>query len=437
MKVLLATMQFARGYGQGTERYVSILAEGLRQRGHAVVICGGDPEQRGPKLAIGDVVPSAERVLHLPTFGLLTVGGTPPADAAALLERERPDIVHVANPAHIGVGLIEAARRMRIRTVATAMDYWWVCPKHTLQHFRGRLCDGNVPWKECVRCIAAGSARPDTRLLAALPIVHATLLPRLFFRRAVQRGLPPAEIVRWKDRRRVLAGLLAELDAVIAPSRAAFDVLVRTVRRDRLHSVPYGLESGWLKGNARPPATPTSSEKLTIGYAGALAPHKGPHLLVEALNKLGWRRTRVRIAGDGDDERYIARLKKTAENLGIEFVGRLPSIEMPGFFESIDVLIVPSLWPENLPIVVLEALACGVPVLGSDVAGIAECVPNAACRFTVGSADGLAAALAAWSIHPPSPSSFTVHTAEQMVTETLAVYESCGANTPVAKHPLP
>ena len=109
MKVLYATMQFGRGYGQGTERYVSILARGMRQRGHDAVVLAGDPEKRGPDLPLGAAVENETSVLHYPSCGWIAVEGLSPEALEPVLARERPDVVHVANPAHIGVGALSAA----------------------------------------------------------------------------------------------------------------------------------------------------------------------------------------------------------------------------------------------------------------------------------------------------------------------------------------
>ncbi len=427
LRVLFATMQFGRGYGQGTERYVAILSDGLRRRGHAVTVLAGDPERRGPSLPAGAPVDGEPGVLHLPSRGWMSVEGLPPEAFEPLLRRERPDVVHVANPAHIGVGLLHAAARTGIPTVVTIMDYWWLCPKHTLQHWQRGTCDGNVGWRECARCIAAGRRDALSHLLSAVPGVRNAALPALMFLRSVMRGLPVAEIRRWKGRQQYLLRTLRSVDAVICPSQAAAALVGSRVDSGRVHAIPYGLEARWFEG--RPTTTTRTSdakdpEGLTIGYAGALARHKGVHLLLEAVRRLGWTQTRVRLAGGGDDKRYLQHLRELAAGLRVEFVGRLPSDRMPEFFRSLDVLVVPSLWPENLPIVMLEAQACGLPVLGSRSAGIAEMISDPGCLFDVGSAADLADRLAAWARRPTAASAGAVSTAATMIDRTLEVYQA-------------
>jgi glycosyltransferase involved in cell wall biosynthesis len=95
---------------------------------------------------------------------------------------------------------------------------------------------------------------------------------------------------------------------------------------------------------------------------------------------------------------------------------------MPDFLSRLDVLVVPSTWPENLPIIVLEAQALDVPVLGSRVDGIAESIADPMRLFDAGSADSLAKCLSRWAANPGSSEPPTVATAAEMVDRTLEVY---------------
>lgn len=417
-------MQYGRGYYQGTERYVSILCAGLRRRGHEALVLAGDPERRGAAADLGAAVPGESGVLHYPTRGWMAVRGVGPARLAALLRDQRPDVVHLANPAHIGIGLIEASRRVGVPIVATIMDYWWLCPKHTLHHTLRGLCDGRVPARECIACIAAEEPGDRLKSLHRLPVLRSTLLPALYFARWTRHGVPPAEIHRWVRRRRLLAAALRELSAVILPSAAAAKIVGPYVAPERRRTIPYGLESRWFEAASRPrhpPGVAVEPARLVVGYAGALAPHKGVHTLIEAMKRLEWRHTRVRIAGRGEEE-YRHKLESHALGLNVEFAGPVPSEEMPAFLGSLDVLVLPSLWPENLPIVALEATASRVPLIASRIPGVAELIDDEARLFSPGDADALAACLSAFAAAPSPASSAPLLTADDMVERTLAVY---------------
>lgn len=423
MKILYATMQFGAGYSQGTERYLSILSGGIAERGHDVVFLAGDPERRGPRQRLGDEVARAPRILHYPVGGWMTIDGVPSDELSAILARERPDIIHIANPAHVGVSLIRAAKLARVPVVLTIMDYWWICPKQTLLHASGRLCNAETTWRECLACLAADRENSLRRRLARVPLLRTTLVPGAYTAKWITSGVPIREIARWPRRRQHILDAMNATNVVICPSQAAKDLVASRLLGPRIERIPYGLEAHWFQrdedGERRAPA----GGPLTIGFAGAIQPHKGLHVLFDALRLSALHGVRLRVAGGGESEAYRSDLEERAAGLNVEWAGRVAPREMPALLRSLDLLVVPSRWPENLPIIVLEACAAGVPVLGSDVAGIAEFLPPA-LRFRVGDAADLAAKLATWAAAPRSAKPPRVWTASEMVERTLGVYQS-------------
>jgi glycosyltransferase involved in cell wall biosynthesis len=422
MRILYATMQYGFGYSQGTERYLTILSAGMRELGHEVVFLAGDPERRGGPKRLGDRISENPLILACPTHTWMAVEGAPAAEYLPLLRDQQPDVLHVANPGHIGLGLIDAAASLGIPIVITIMDYWWLCPKHTLHHFRRGVCDGNVTWRECVHCIAATHESAGLRLAARLPVLAPAILPQMLWSRARARGVSTAEIARWQNRRTWIPDRINDASLVIFPSRTAESLIAPLLDGPLQALIPYGLEQHWFA--SRQPER-NDSERRTlplIGFAGALQPHKGPHLLVQAVRDLGWTEARVRIAGGGD-ARYERRLRELARGLNVEFVGRIAPAQMPLFLGSLDLLVVPSLWPENLPIIVLEAYASRLPVMASDVGGIAELIEDRRFLFSTGSADQLSARLADWRQHRTTVEFPRVSSAAEMCNATLAVYE--------------
>lgn len=420
MRILYATMQFARGYSQGTERYLSILARGMLAAGHEVVVLGGDPLQREAPRALGAVVPHELAVRHYPTSGWMATRGLPASQFGPLLDEIRPDLVHVANPAHIGLGLAEAALARNLPLVLTVMDYWWLCPKQTLRHWQRGLCDGQVPWSECLRCIASEDDRGLKRLHRS-PALSRVALPLLYFGRWLLDGRSPGEVARWPGRRRYISDVVGRAAALILPSRTAGGLVGPWIDAARRYSIPYGLEPVWF---ADRPARPLRAGRLPVlGYSGAIEAHKGVHHILAALAELGWRDVPVRIAGAGKDPAYVERLHREAAGLRAEFVGLLPADGMRAFLDGLDALIVPSTWPENLPLAVLEAFARGLPVLASRVGGIAEVV-DARHLFDVDSTPSLAACLRRWREETGEFVPPRVSTAAEMIAATSAVYDS-------------
>lgn len=114
----------------------------------------------------------------------------------------------------------------------------------------------------------------------------------------------------------------------------------------------------------------TNSEYINFGFIGTLAPNKGIEVLLRAYHKIKKSNFRLYVAGSGKQD-YENYLKSKYKDDSIVFMGRVKPEE---FFEKVDVTIVPSIWYENLPGVVAESFAFGVPVIGSNIGGIPEMI---------------------------------------------------------------
>ncbi len=138
----------------------------------------------------------------------------------------------------------------------------------------------------------------------------------------------------------------------------------------------------------------TDNRPFTIGYAGGLIREKGVDLLLRAAARLSgeWR---VHIVGAGAEKATLMRL---AKRLGIaervEWTPRVPSTEMPRVYHTFDVLVLPSRsqrnWKEQFGRVLIEAMACAVPVVGSTCGEIPNVIGEAGRIFPEGDEEALA-----------------------------------------------
>ncbi|MFZ3069768.1 MAG: glycosyltransferase family 4 protein [Anaerolineaceae bacterium] len=151
-----------------------------------------------------------------------------------------------------------------------------------------------------------------------------------------------------------------------------------------------GISSSWFAGEGR--AEPVQPNHLVIGAVGLLIDRKGYDLLVMAMPKIlqSFPNARLVIIGEG-----VARgkLEKLAEELKIgekvSLVGKQTQVRE--WFEQMDLFVLPS-WVEGFPTVILESMACRVPVIASDIAGSNELVLDGQTGWLVppGSAEHLA-----------------------------------------------
>ena len=113
-------------------------------------------------------------------------------------------------------------------------------------------------------------------------------------------------------------------------------------------------------------------------FLGALTIHKGPLVLLDAFEQAtpslpNW--AGLVIAGSGPLEDEIA--SRAARQPRISYAGQLDPEQRDGLLVDASVLVIPSTWPENSPLVFFEALAAGVPVIAGDIGGWRSCSATA------------------------------------------------------------
>lgn len=170
-----------------------------------------------------------------------------------------------------------------------------------------------------------------------------------------------------------IAGRLA--DRIIAISDHTQEQLVETYRfdSDRVSMIPHGVDNERFHPDAGPHPAP-DSEKFTLLYVGRLGPRKGVDLAIESFTALDRPDVELLIAGTG---RHEDRLRKLASELGVSnrvrFLGFVPDDELPALYASSDLFLLLSSY-EGYGLVLLEAMACGTPVVASRVGGITTVV---------------------------------------------------------------
>ncbi len=279
---------------------------------------------------------------------------------------EQPDLVHFQAGYLLGVAPLEATVAAGIPSVLTLHDYWYLCPRITLQRGDGSLC-AEIPDNPagCVACIHSEQRR--FRIVDQLTGGVASRVAQVIF--ANERNV-------MLHRRKRLLPALALPDAVITPSRFLADRFASFIPQDRLHISRYGLDL--VPFEKRDNLTPDGV--LRIGFVGQIAPHKGVHLLVDAFRTLQphQRPIELHLYG-GLDARpdYVQQLKgMVGADTHIFFHGRFENSHVAAILSGLDVTVVPSVWYENSPLAIMEAHAAGIPVVTAALGGMAELVRN-------------------------------------------------------------
>jgi len=394
VRVLLTAHAFPPRSTAGVEVYTLRLARALRARGHDVLVLAAAhdlsarPYSSCRREHDGVDVVEIVNVHHRGT--LEATYDDPDIDRAAaqVLDSFHPDVVHAQHLLNLSAGLMAEARRRRATTLLTLHDYWLSCPRDGLRmKADGTLCP-TMDHRVCAVCLADSPylVPPLQRSLSAA--AREAGLGRQLHRlqalapRAIEKGLalarrlaphPPAALAAGMDRRAAhLRSLLADVDVFLAPTAFARDrALEFGVDPGKVHVRPLGAVPG--PALARP-----AKARRRIGFVGTLAPHKGVDILVRAFRALSGEDLTLDLHGSlSTHPAHVLSLRRAAGgDPRIRFHGAFAEGGQERVLSAIDLLVLPSVWWENSPLTVLEALAAGVPVVASAIGGLPEIVAH-------------------------------------------------------------
>lgn len=288
----------------------------------------------------------------------------------ALLEDFRPDVIHL-NLVHrqITFSILDAPylREHSVPVVYTSHDYILVCPSCTMLDGEGGICEDCLSgdFSCCVsKCCVKGSHAKSW--LAAR---EARFLHQKGYYQKVDRIIAPSEFMREK----LIQGGFPESQVVHMQNFVKDEVL----------------------NHARENCDRTDWTHPYILFFGRLSREKGVGVLVEAFERALPQlpeNIRLLVAGNGPERNALEANAKDR----VEFVGFKSGEELRSLVAGATFAVCPSVWCENMPYSVVEALAEGTPIIGSRIGGIPEAVIDYETGLLCepGDIDGLAAAIA-------------------------------------------
>jgi glycosyltransferase involved in cell wall biosynthesis len=315
-----------------------------------------------------------------------------------VLQAVQPDVLHIHNLFNLSMELPALARAAGIPSVATLHDYTLVCPSggQRVHVDEEHVCDVIDP-RRCSRCFPqsgiASQITPVPRRAAIGETGPGRLASWIGRRFQSRSGIAPIEVSpdAISARLEKAKSVFDAVDVFVAPSHALASEYRRLgIAEHKLRVSDYGFVG---IDRIRRPA---SSRRLRIGFVGTLVWHKGAHVLVEAARRLPPDTYDLKIFGDPTIFwKYSKNLQERSAGLPVHFMGAFDNAQRAAVYGDLDVLVVPSLWPENSPLVIHEAFMAGVAVVASRQGGIPELVTDGVNGITYDafSAEALTAAL--------------------------------------------
>jgi glycosyltransferase involved in cell wall biosynthesis len=285
----------------------------------------------------------------------------------SIIQKEKPDVMHVHNffPL-ISPSIFYAAKGTTTATVFTLHNYRVLCANAI------PMRDGSV----CTECLDRRSILPALQYCCYRGSTIATLPLAMMI--ALHRKLGT-----WQK----------HLDAMIT---------LTDFQRTMLVNVGLPAESMYIKPHfyRNAPAPVSWSERhVKAVYIGRLSAEKGPAVMIEAWKRLGADAPELEVIGDGPDMESLKKaLKGSVVEQKISFSGQLSFEETQKRLSSATMLILPSLCFEGFPMVIREAFALGVPVIGSRLGSIPFIVKHEinGMLFEPGDSAGLAAVVGSY-----------------------------------------
>jgi glycosyltransferase involved in cell wall biosynthesis len=365
MRILQLVHGYPPRFNAGSEVYTQTVAQELAKSHDIEVFC----RQEDFGLPTYAITRELDGDVQLPLINLPRFRDTyRHPEVEQLFDRElarfSPDVVHIQHLSHLSTSMVKVVASRNIPIVYTLHDFWLMCPRgQFLQTFPADRSDiyGLCQCQEDRTCAV----------------------------RCYQRSFSGAEEDRARDedywtawvgaRMAHVRQMASMIDTFISPSRHLMKRFLDdfSLPESRLTYLDYGFDRTRLANRRREPEA-----DLVFGYIGTHIPAKGVHHLIDAFASMHSPGCRLRIWGR-DTVEHTKPLKLRCEALPpevrsrIEWRGEYRNQDIVGdVFNHVDVVVVPSIWLENSPLVIHEAQQLRIPVVTADAGGMAEFVQH-------------------------------------------------------------
>lgn len=314
-----------------------------------------------------------------------------------LLNELSPDVVHFHNIIGLSIGIIHIAKQRGVKTVMTLHDHWGFCLKNTLVKLNGEICQD---YNRCSEC---------------LPFVS-------------DHGIHQIPIQMRKD---FFSILFQDIDSFISPSQYLADAYIRAgLPESKFNVIWNGIDVNYFSQIEK-----KRSDRVRFTFIGYFGRHKGIHILLDALPLLVKEKNKffINLVGDGE---VLGECKDKVRKMGLQnvvkFWGKIKNIS--DAYRDTDVLILPSVWPENQPVTITEAMSSRTPVIASNLGGTPELIDDekTGYLFKAGDPGDLAKKMSNFIRDPEKIQIFgnegynkiASNTVESQVSKILSIYDS-------------
>lgn len=371
----------------GTETYVAHLSHALALRGHEVSVFSRIADPTRAEYAVDVVARDGVTVTRinntfsrLNSFAQSYVNAEVAQRFGAFLDTCAPEVVHFHHLMYLSTSCIQEAKQRGIPVVMTLHDYWLICQRGRFLKPDLSQCPGQTD-EGCAGCFAH---LLNNKLASVYQPLKSALSKRSWFRDRLRRfhgqyiaARPPSPQALQQIHQRMahVREVCQAVSLFLAPSRFLRDqFLAFGIPQEKIVFTECGLPPLEITATGRR----QGASPLVFGYIGVVDPVKGVHLLVEAFQPLTGAELRLYggetdYAPYPDRGRFLAQLHSSPH---IRLMGRYDNREVGRILSEVDVVVAPSIWYENAPLVIREAFLARKPVITAAFGGMQEWVQD-------------------------------------------------------------
>lgn len=383
MKILIVTHGFPPAERGGTELYSYSLAKALNEKGHKVSVFTRFMKPLKGKLPPDGVVREdfeGLSVLRSPDGSNSLREFLNPYISKAfkrIILEERPDIIHFQHLIFLSADLPEIAAVNDVPSVMTLHDYWYICPKVQLLNNENARCAGPMDGAQCAFCFDPPSFnehRLVNRLKGFVPRQAKEIAKQLKQDIENHKVSSAIKALEFNFRLNFLKRQFKLFKYRISPSQ----YLIGKYEREGFTDISYIP----LAFPTIPRVDSVPSDVLSLGYMGNISYPKGLAVVMRELAELLMeKKVKLHVYGRPYDHVYFRKIEREGAGVKtgmVRFHGGYANTreDLVRILASFDALIFPSVWEENAPVVVREALSAGKPVIASRLGGLPEIVQD-------------------------------------------------------------
>jgi glycosyltransferase involved in cell wall biosynthesis len=349
MHILYLIHQFYPNHYSGTERVIHGTASYMQKLGHKVTVLTYSYDEDSSYTDTRNEISYKEYLYegisvvavkgHSSEYNRSNLIDSGSEEYQYLIENINPDLIHAGHLMNMNA-FLQAGKRLNIPYIISLTDFWLICHKTQMTLDIGTLCSGPQKGRQCQKMCGG--------------------LEKEYYQKRFQQACE----------------ILSESSANIVSSNFLHNMMAHAISGFNSINIAYGLNFTYLDVNNK---HYESNSKINFLFSGTLSKHKGIDTTIKAFKALKNKKFTLNIYGDGPLRTFVENEIKNEES--IHYFGAYSKEDTKMLIKENDVVLVPSAWYENNPIILQEMIAANLPPIVSNIGSLPEMVEDGVTGF--------------------------------------------------------